>query len=148
LSGAERHGVRISAHTTIPWDELAFTFDRSSGPGGQNVNKVATRATLVFDLRASRVLTEEQRARLLMRLASRLDGAGRLRLVCQVHRTQSANRAEVVRRLAELLRSGLRPLKVRRTTQATAASRMRRRERKSRRSESKQSRSWRASGDD
>jgi len=144
VNASATQGVRVSAGILIPWGELSFAFDRSSGPGGQNVNKVNTRVTLVIDLAASRVFSDEQRARLLARLGSRLDRSGRLRLVSQVHRSQVANRAEVIGRLVELLRAGLRPVKVRRPTRATAGSRKRRQTNKIRRSETKQGRSWRA----
>ena len=76
MNASATPGVRVAAGTLIPWGELSFTFDRSSGPGGQNVNKVNTRVTLVFDLSASRVFSDEQRARLMARLGSRLDQFG------------------------------------------------------------------------
>lgn len=146
MSASESAGVRVGANAVIPWRELEFVFDRSSGPGGQNVNKVNTRATLLFDVAGSRALSEEQKARLIARLGSRMDGAGRLRLVSQVHRTQSGNRADVVGRFVELVRGALRPIRARRPTRATAASRRRRQAEKIRRSERKQCRSWRAGG--
>ena len=144
MSG-ESAGVRVGANAVIPWGELEFVFDRSSGPGGQNVNKVNTRATLLFDVWRSRALSEEQKARLIARLGSRMDGAGRLRLVSQVHRTQSGNRADVIGRFVELVRGALRPIRARRPTRATAASQKRREQNKIRRSETKRGRSWRAS---
>src|SRR5262245_54750895 len=118
--------LRINSHTAIPWEDLTITFDRSSGPGGQNVNKVNTRVTLRLNVHAVRGLTEEQRRRLSDMLASRLDANGDLRIVCGTHRTQGANREEAIARLVELLRGALRPPRVRRPTKSTAASRERR----------------------
>ena len=70
--------LRINTRTTIPLSELTFTFDRSPGPGGQNVNKLNTRAELRFNLRESRALRPNQRARLESSLASRLTADGTL----------------------------------------------------------------------
>lgn len=91
----------------IPEGEFTFTTSRSSGPGGQNVNKVSTRVTLLWDVTGSPGLTEEQRERLLTRLAGRINREGVLRVVSQRHRTQLANREAVMRRFRELIEEAL-----------------------------------------
>ena len=87
----------------IPDEELLFTTSRSSGPGGQNVNKVSTRVTLLFDVDHSVALTDQQREVVHQRLAGRINKNGVLRVTSQRHRTQSANRDATVERFALLL---------------------------------------------
>jgi len=106
----------INRHVAIPWEELRFRFSRSGGPGGQNVNRVATRVELLFDLAGSPSLTEEQRQRARQALASYLDAAGTLRLAADSTRSQWRNRQEVVRRFRALLRQALRAQRKRRAT--------------------------------
>ncbi len=101
-------------------------FARSSGPGGQNVNKVNTRVTLLFDFANSAVLTPAQRGRIRDRLRTRLSSDGRLRVVSQAERTQPANRARAESRLLELLTDTLKVRKARRPTRPTRASQERR----------------------
>lgn len=91
----------------IPESALEFTFDRSSGPGGQNVNKVNTRVTLWFDLAASPSLTEGEKRRVTTRLRGRIDKNGRMRVVSMRHRTQRANREAATDRFFELLAGAL-----------------------------------------
>ena len=99
--------VFITDGIEIPDAELAFTTSRSSGPGGQNVNKVNTRVTLLFDLDGSPTLSEQQRDRLRERLAGRINKDGVLRVVAQRHRTQLANREQTVRTFVSLFQSAL-----------------------------------------
>lgn len=99
--------ARITDDLEIPDTELEFSTSRSGGPGGQNVNKVNTRVTLLFDVGRSPSLTEEQRERLRARLGGRISKDGVLRVVSQRHRTQLANREAVLRRFAELVREAL-----------------------------------------
>jgi ribosome-associated protein len=106
----------INHHVAIPWEELHFRFSRSGGPGGQNVNRVATRVELLFDLAGSPSLTEEQRQRARQVLASHLDAEGTLRLVADSTPSQWRNRQEVVRRFRALLRQALRVPRPRRAT--------------------------------
>ncbi len=132
--------IRINDQVRIEEGELRFTASRSPGPGGQNVNKVATKVTLWFDVATSLSLTEPQRQRLCRRLASRIDRRGVLHLSASSERTQSANRRAVVERFAALLAGALRVPKTRKPTKPTAASRARRLEIKTRRSDQKRRR--------
>jgi ribosome-associated protein len=112
----------IAAGLEIPDSELSLTFVRSSGPGGQNVNKVATAAQLRFDLEANRRLAPEVKARLRALAGRRLTGEGALLLIARNHRTQEANRREAEGRLAELIRRALIAPRARRATRPTRAS--------------------------
>jgi ribosome-associated protein len=114
-----------------PWCEVRY--GPASGPGGQHVNKVSTRAILVFDFRVCPLLTDVQRACIAARCANRLTRNGRLRVVCQRARTQSANRRLAEQRLMELLAQALHVPHQRRPTRPTAASQRRRLEQKRRR---------------
>lgn len=118
--------ILIKEKLTIPDDELFFEFSRSSGPGGQNVNKVSTRVTLLFDVAQSPSLTEEQRSRIMKRLHTRITKAGVLRVTSQKHRSQSANREAARDRFAELLREALRRTRPRRKTKVPKAVREKR----------------------
>jgi ribosome-associated protein len=97
----------VNTRVRIPTWELRFVFSRSPGPGGQNVNKVNTRVTLLFDVAHSESLTPAQRARVRRRLATRIDRHGTLRVVSARHRTQAANRRAAIQRFVELLADAL-----------------------------------------
>jgi ribosome-associated protein len=99
--------VHIMEDLEIPDGELTFTTSRSGGPGGQNVNKVNTRVTLLFDIAGSPSLSDQQRALVHERLSGRINREGVLRVVSQRHRTQLANRETTVQRFARLLREAL-----------------------------------------
>ena len=82
--------IKINSSTEIPADEFTFKASRSSGPGGQNVNKVNTRVTVFFDVAASAYLSGSQKQRILNVLSSRAGRNGVIRAVSQKHRTQKA----------------------------------------------------------
>ena len=124
----------------IPASELRFEFLRSSGPGGQNVNKVATAVRLRFDVRASASLSPEVAERLLRLAGRRATAAGEIVLLGQRHRTQEGNRADVIDRLDALVEQAERAPRKRRPTKPSKASRERRLEAKKRRGEAKRTR--------
>ena len=96
--------------------ELKFITSRSSGPGGQNVNKVNTKVTLQFDVAQSQILTEEERQILASKLASRLTTEGVLNISSQEKRSQLDNKENVIRKLDELLAKAFAKRKVRKAT--------------------------------
>jgi ribosome-associated protein len=118
--------VHITDALAIPRAELEFRATRSGGPGGQHVNTSSTRIELVWDVATSPSLDDDQRERLLARLANRLDAAGRLRLVAQAERSQLQNREAALARFVTLVRQGLVVPKRRRATRPTKASKERR----------------------
>jgi ribosome-associated protein len=132
--------LRINSRLAIPRAELLYQASRSGGPGGQHVNTSSTRIEVWWDVASSPSLSDAQRARLLERLASRLDGSGRLRLVSATHRSQLQNREEVTTRLQSVVAAALKVRKVRRPTRPTRASKERRLEAKKRRGATKRDR--------
>jgi len=108
--------LAITENILIPLRELSFTFARSSKPGGQNVNKVNTRVTLLFNLVRSPSLSAAEKTRIRQHLAGRINKQGVLRVVSYRHRTQAANRAAAVERFAALLSAALYEAKPRKKT--------------------------------
>jgi ribosome-associated protein len=127
----------IAAGLEIPDHELSLSFVRSSGPGGQNVNKVATAVQLRYDLEHSRSLTEAVKLRLRRLCGRRLTAEGAILIVARNHRTQERNRREAEARLTELIRRALAAPKVRKPTRPTHAARERRLASKARRHRTK-----------
>lgn len=125
--------IRISHNIVIPDDELREEFFQSSGPGGQNVNKVSTAVRLRFNVFESKSLPEELRARFLTKYASRLSSSGELAIEAKRYRTQLKNREDAVERLINLFQEVLTPPKKRRPTRPTKASITRRIETKKKR---------------
>lgn len=117
---------QITPDLCIPESELSFTFSRSSGPGGQHVNKVSSRVTLWFDLMASPSLSSHHKALLQQRLATRINKEGRLWLVAFASRSQHANREAALVRFANLLRDALAENRPRRDTKVPRTSRQQR----------------------
>jgi len=133
--------IEIPGETFINEDELVFKVSRSSGPGGQNINKVNTRITLLFDVANCGSLSDLQKQRILSRLATRADKNGVLRVVSQKFRTQRANRNAAVERLQELLTGALKTRPIRKKSKVSYAAKQRRLEEKRRRSLLKRQRS-------
>jgi len=129
--------IDISPTLSIDESELEITFVRSSGPGGQNVNKVATAAQLRFDAAHSRSLPPDVRARLISRAGSRITRDGVLIITARRFRTQERNRADAIDRLVEMIRTAATPPKHRRKTKTSRAAKARRVDEKRRRSVTK-----------
>ena len=136
--------IQVCDGLALDESELRFTFARSGGPGGQNVNKVSSRVTVWFDVKRSPKLSEDQKQRVLDRLAGRINRNGVLHVACREHRSQSANREAVVERLASLLAWALSENPPRRLTRIPVRSRAARLEEKRKRSRLKtaRSRAW------
>jgi len=122
----------------LPDADLHFQFIRATGPGGQNVNKVATAAQLRFDLAGTRALPEPVKARLRALAGQRLTIDGAIVITARAHRTQLANRREALQRLEALITAAETEPKLRRATRPTAGSRQRRLESKGQRKRVKQ----------
>lgn len=132
--------LEITPDLRLPLSELDYHATRSGGPGGQHVNTSSTRIEVWWDLAGSPTLTEEQRARLLERLASRLDGTGRLRVVASASRSQLRNREAATERLREIVAAALAVAKPRKRTRPSRAAKAARLEAKRRRSAVKRER--------
>jgi ribosome-associated protein len=126
--------IVVNSAVRVPERALQIRAVRASGPGGQNVNKLATAVQLRFDVRNSPALTADVRARLAALAGRRLTQDGVLVIIAQRHRTQERNREDARARLIELIRQAAVAPKRRRPTRPTAASHERRIERKKRRS--------------
>lgn len=130
----------VSPALSIPLAELRFKFRRSSGPGGQNVNKLNTSVELQFDFVRSAVLSDEQRQRIAEKLAARLNSTGDLSLQSERFRTQGRNRADCLDKLAALLAEALKTQPKRQKTKPSRAVQARRLDSKRRHSAKKKSR--------
>jgi ribosome-associated protein len=129
--------IEVTAHITIPDSDLSLSFVRGSGPGGQNVNKVASAVQLRFDLAGSGALTDAVKARLRALAGRRLTDDGAILIIARNHRTQEHNRREAAERLTDLVRQALVPPKPRKATKPTRASKERRLESKNRQQRTK-----------
>lgn len=134
---ADSNFLNIAPGFAVPRSELEYRASRSGGPGGQHVNTASTRIELLWNLDASNVLSDDQRARLRERLASRLDSTGAVRVVSSTRRSQQQNRQAADERLAALVRHALHVPKRRRPTKPTKAANEKRLAEKKRRAEVK-----------
>lgn len=131
----------ISNRITIPADELSMTAARAGGPGGQHVNTSSTSVELRFDPATSRVLNNNDKARIAERLAARLVAGGGVILIrARANRSQRRNLMDARERLAEMIRAALAPVKTRKATRPTRGSQERRLGAKKRRSATKRDR--------
>jgi ribosome-associated protein len=132
--------LEVTSRVRIPAAEIDLSYARASGPGGQNVNKVASKAVLRWNPAASSALSEADRLWVLRALAGRLTNEGDVVLASDRHRDQPKNVADVLEKLVDLLRSALLRPVVRRKTRPSRSSKERRLESKRARSETKRSR--------
>jgi ribosome-associated protein len=132
--------IRITTRIAIDEREIEESFVRASGPGGQNVNKLATAVQLRFNVRASPTLPDDVQARLERLAGSRLTRDGYLVIIAQRHRTQGRNREDALQRLIDLIRRAAIAPRLRRPTKPTKAARERRVEAKKHRAGVKQMR--------
>ncbi len=127
----------INDHLILDESELQFDYIHASGPGGQNVNKLASAVQLRFDVLHSPSLPDDVRLRLLKLAGRRINNLGVLVIEARQHRSQEQNKQEALRRLVEMLRKASLPPKPRHKTKPTLASKLRRLETKRRRSQVK-----------
>ncbi len=132
--------IRVTSHIALDEREIDETFVHATGPGGQNVNKVATAVQLRFDVRGSPSLPDAVRLRLIRLAGRRLTQDGVLIIVAQRFRTQARNRADALERLLALIRQAAVPPIPRRPTRPTLGSRQRRLDAKGRRASLKRNR--------
>jgi ribosome-associated protein len=118
--------LRVSEHVVVPDADLTFSAIRSPGPGGQNVNKVATAVQLRFDLHNTLALDGAVKQRVRARAGHRLNDDGTVLIVARAHRSQERNRADALERLRQLILDSLEPPRPRKATRPTKASRERR----------------------
>jgi ribosome-associated protein len=122
----------------VPDDSLIFKYSRSSGPGGQNVNKVSTKVTLFFDLAGCSTFSDVQKHQILKGLKGRIDKDGVIKVISQKHRTQNANRVAAVEKLKQLLAESLKEKPIRRKTAVPQWAKQKRLQTKRKRSVKKQ----------
>ena len=139
-----RNVLAVNQSLSIPRGELDVRVSRSSGAGGQHVNKTSSRVEVFWNIRTSKAVTEEQRALLLSRLQSKLTSDGSVRVVASDMRSQSRNREIAEERLGEMVRRALAVRRKRKPTKPTRAAKEARLESKKRHSRKKDDRRTRS----
>jgi len=132
--------LKIKSSLSIPFSELTFVSSRSSGPGGQHVNKVSTRITIQFNVLLSTSLTDEQRQQIMQKLKTRINRDGMLQISSQASRSQFANKEAVLLRFSELIKQALFRKPVRKKTKISKAVKQRRLDQKKQQSNKKKMR--------
>ncbi|MCP5371434.1 MAG: aminoacyl-tRNA hydrolase [Hyphomicrobiales bacterium] len=140
--------IQVTRDIALADSELEFSFIHAAGPGGQNVNKVATAVQLRFDAAACPALDDALRARLRRLAGRRMTAAGELIIEARRFRSQERNRADAVARLVALVQKAAEPPRPRKATRPTAASKRRRVEAKKRRGALKRTRTERPGAED
>jgi ribosome-associated protein len=130
----------VNPTITLSASELQFRYDRSSGPGGQNVNKVNTKATLHWDLAGSQSISDGIRERLQRKLANRINRDGKVVIASQRYRDQNRNVQDCLEKLKSFILEAARPVRPRKLTRPTRGSKERRLQGKRRKSEKKRDR--------
>jgi len=139
--------LQVNSRIMIPDDELRFSFARSGGPGGQNVNKVESKAILHWSVTSSLSLPEDVRQRFLASYPSRITKEGDIVISSQEYRDQPKNIAKCLDKLADMIRQVAKAPKKRKATKPTKGSKMRRLAEKRSRSETKKGRSRPSAGE-
>ena len=137
-----RFMLQITKKVLISEEEIAFTASRSSGPGGQHVNKTSTRVTLTFDVVNSPSLTAEQKKLITKRLPTRVSKLGLLRVVSQKTRSQAANKEAALEKFVDLLQYALKRGRRRKPTTVSPAAKQKRLDEKKHRGRLKRERTW------
>ncbi len=126
--------IKITPTLSIPMRELKFVATTGSGPGGQHVNRVATKIVLLWDVHSSSAITRGNRNRILNKLSTRINKQGILRVSSSKHRSQKANRSATIERFIKLLQDALKRNVVRKKSRVTRTEKAKRLEQKKRRS--------------
>jgi ribosome-associated protein len=132
----------------VPEDEITEQFSRSSGAGGQNINRVSTKAEARWNIEASAAFTDEEKEKIKQTLKNRINEKGELIIRSQEERSQSQNREQAIKRLNKLVQAALKPEKERVATKPTLASKKRRLQEKKRLGEKKRTRSEKPKNND
>jgi len=99
--------IRINDHLSIPKREIQFVYGTSSGPGGQHVNKVETKATVLFSIDDSRSLSDSQKNRIKLKISTRINKSNVMRVSSSKYKSQIANRKAALKRFVELVEDAL-----------------------------------------